>query len=234
MSEKRLVLHCEEVKKTYREGPIESIVLRGVHLKVFAKEKVAIVGESGAGKSTLLHMLGGLDQPTSGSISVDGMAFSSLSEKKRSLLRNQKLGFVYQLHHLLPEFTVLENVCMPLLFQSISLQEVEERGKTLLKKVGLEKRMLHKLGEISGGERQRTAIARALVTNPVCLLADEPTGNLDHRTAQTVYDTMLEVQQTSETSLIIVTHDLNLAKRMDRILLLEEGILREVDSTYGS
>ena len=234
MSEKRLVLHCEEVKKTYREGPIESIVLRGVHLIVFAKEKVAIVGESGAGKSTLLHMLGGLDQPTSGSISVDGMAFSSLSEKKRSLLRNQKLGFVYQLHHLLPEFTVLENVCMPLLFQSISLQEVEERGKTLLKKVGLEKRMLHKLGEISGGERQRTAIARALVTNPVCLLADEPTGNLDHRTAQTVYDTMLEVQQTSETSLIIVTHDLNLAKRMDRILLLEEGILREVDSTYGS
>jgi lipoprotein-releasing system ATP-binding protein len=221
------VLVCDGVKKTYHEGKLNVPVLHGVHLAVQPGEQIAIVGESGAGKSTLLHMLGGLDKPTSGVVRVDGVDINRLSENKRSLLRNQKLGFVYQLHHLLPEFTVLENVCMPLLFQTMPIEQVRETAIELLKRVGLEKRMLHKLGEISGGERQRTAIARALVTGPVCLLADEPTGNLDHKTAEKVYQTMLEMNRASNTSLIIVTHDLALAKRMDRQLVLEDGVLKE-------
>ncbi len=218
-------LKCDKVKKTYVDGKLQVPVLLGVDLDIAPKEQVAIVGTSGSGKSTLLHMLGGLDKPTSGSIFVDGIDMQHLSEKKLSKLRNEKLGFVYQMHHLLPEFSVLENVCMPLLFQALSIEAVQQKALALLEKVGLSHRVTHKLGEISGGERQRTAIARGLVTDPVCLLADEPTGNLDRQTAEQVYQTMLEINRHMNTSLVIVTHDMALANRMDRILMLTEGRL---------
>lgn len=215
---KHNVLECKHLSKTYRDGKILVDVFKDINLTIAPGEQVAIVGPSGSGKSTLLHLLGGLDKPTQGEVYIDGVNFFDLSEKKRSQLRNEKLGFIYQLHHLLPEFSVLENVCLPLLLQKKSISDATSQAEDLLVKVGLGERLQHKISELSGGERQRTAIARALVTAPLCLLADEPTGNLDQQTASRVYETMLELNKNIGTSLVIVTHDLQLAERMDRII----------------
>lgn len=222
------ILQCTQLFKTYKEGKFNTEVLKGIDLTVKAGEQIAIIGASGSGKSTLLHLLGGLDKPSSGEVLLDGVNLYKLSETKRCRLRNKSLGFVYQLHHLLPEFTVFENVCMPLMLSKMPINEIHDRANDVLKRVGLSHRLQHKLGEISGGERQRTAIARALVSNPLCVLADEPTGNLDNKTADTVYELMLELNQVYKTSFIIVTHDHKLAERMDRILSLEDGALRTV------
>lgn len=219
------VLECRNLTKTFHDGNLYVEVLQNINFAVAAGERIAIVGPSGAGKSTLLHILGGLDQPTKGQVLISDYDMASVSDAERSRLRNQYLGFVYQFHHLLPEFTVLENVCIPLLLRKTKPHIAKEQALHLLTKVGLEKRQHHKIGEISGGERQRTAIIRALVTNPLCVLADEPTGNLDNRTAERVYQMMLELNKELNTSLIIVTHDLHLAAKMDRVLHLEGGSL---------
>jgi lipoprotein-releasing system ATP-binding protein len=221
------VLQCENLSKTFHDGALYVEVLRKVELKILPSERIAIVGASGSGKSTLLHLLGGLDTPTSGKIHISGKEMTLMSDAERSKIRNQFLGFIYQFHHLLPEFTVLENVCMPLLLRNISPRDAEEKAHQLLKRVGLAKRTEHRLSELSGGERQRTAIARALVTDPICVLADEPTGNLDGRTASYVYELMLELNESLGTSFIIATHDLKLAARMQRTLTLENGALYE-------
>jgi lipoprotein-releasing system ATP-binding protein len=219
------VVVCQNLRKTFHDGSSHIDVLQDISFSVARGERVAIVGSSGAGKSTLLHIVGGLDKATSGTVFIAGRDMVQLSDAERSRLRNQALGFVYQFHHLLPEFTVLENVCIPLLLRNMSPELAKEKGLALLEKVGLLPRQKHKLGELSGGERQRTAIVRALITEPLCVLADEPTGNLDSRTAERVYQSMLELNQELQTSLVIVTHDLNLAAKMDRILLLENGSL---------
>ncbi|MBB71334.1 MAG: lipoprotein-releasing system ATP-binding protein LolD [Legionellales bacterium] len=220
-------LQCQHIAKTYHDGKLEVPVLNDVDFAVKPGEQLAIVGASGEGKSTLLHVLGGLDKPSKGSVLVDGVDVNRLSEKKRCRFRNQKLGFVYQLHHLLFEFSVLENVAMPVLLGQGDVSAAIEAATQVLDKVGLSHRLEHKISEISGGERQRAAIARALVNNPSCVLADEPTGNLDHRTADKVYDTFLELNREYNTSIIIVTHDPRLAQRMDRVLILEGGTLIE-------
>lgn len=220
------VLVGQELGKTFHDGSIYVEVFRRVDFTVYPGETVAIVGSSGAGKSTLLHILGGLDLPTKGKVYIAGKNLTELNDVQRSQIRNQNLGFVYQFHHLLPEFSVLENVCIPLLLQNVKPSIAKERAMPLLIKAGLEKRRNHKLGELSGGERQRTAIIRALVTNPLCVLADEPTGNLDGRTSEKVYQMMLELNQELKTSLIIVTHDLHLAGKMNRVLHLENGELQ--------
>jgi lipoprotein-releasing system ATP-binding protein len=219
------VLQCENLTKTFHDGALYVEVLRKVELQIKPAERVAIVGVSGSGKSTLLHLVGGLDVPTAGKIYIAGKDVTQLSDAERSQMRNRYLGFIYQFHHLLPEFTVLENVCIPLLLRNMSSAQATEKANNLLTRVGLAKRTQHKLGELSGGERQRTAIARALVTDPVCILADEPTGNLDQRTAQQVYELMLELNELLGTSIVVVTHDLKLAEKMQRVLTLENGVL---------
>lgn len=222
----RPVLRCRNLKKSFTEGGMNVEVLRGIDFEVMPGERIAIIGSSGEGKSTLLHLLGGLDSATSGEVYILGEEMMQLSEKQRSELRNRALGFVYQFHHLLAEFTALENVAMPLLIRGVTPSAASKRAALLLDKVGLEARKLHKPGEMSGGERQRAAVARALVTEPKCVLADEPTGNLDRKNADHIYGLMLELNRELNTSFVVVTHEVALAQRMDRMLQLEEGGLR--------
>ncbi len=223
-----LVVKCDDLKQSYHQGGLNVDVLQGVNLEVEQGSCIAITGASGSGKSTLLHLLGGLDEPTSGEVVIAGESFSKMSEKSRGVLRNRALGFVYQFHHLLPEFTALENVAMPLLVRKMDSDEASSKANNILDKVGLGKRMQHKPGELSGGERQRAAIARALVTEPRCILADEPTGNLDEQTAEQVFDLMIELNRQYSVSLIMVTHNMALAGRMDTVKRLHEGVLMPV------
>ncbi len=224
MSSNRII-ECQNLTKTYKEGPLPVEVLKGISLSVAEGEQIAIVGASGSGKSTLLHLLGGLDVPTAGDIYVDGLNMSELDDNARGSLRNRTLGFVYQFHHLLMEFTALENVAMPLLVRGDAVASAKQAAFEILEKVGLKHRIEHKPAELSGGERQRAAIARALVSNPKCVMADEPTGNLDHKTAMSVYELMLELNNEFKTSFLVVTHDLQFAEGMERTLQLQDGFL---------
>jgi lipoprotein-releasing system ATP-binding protein len=217
------IIKCQSLCKTY--SGLDVAVLNGIDLNINSGEQIAIVGESGSGKSTLLHLLGGLDAPTSGVVELSGRMLSQLSETEKGLLRNQTLGFVYQFHHLLPEFTAIENVAMPLLIGRMPREQALIQAAEMLTKVGLAHRLEHMPGELSGGERQRAALARALVTQPECILADEPTGNLDRVTAHQVFDLLLEINKAQNTSLVVVTHDLGLAAKMQRQYRLEDGKL---------
>lgn len=220
-----IILNCQDVVKTFDDGPLHVEVLKQIDLTLLRGEQIAIVGASGSGKTTLLHILGGLEKPTSGQVFVEGEALESLPDSKIARLRNQSLGYIYQFHHLLPEFTALENVAMPALLGGLSVKAAEEKARALLSKVDLSHREQHKLAQLSGGERQRTAIARALVNDPACVLADEPTGNLDGATAEKVYETLLELNRELQTSIVLVTHDLSLARRMDKVYRIEAGQL---------
>ncbi len=223
-----LVIEAQGLGKTYAEGKLRTPVFDGLDLQVRTGETVAILGASGAGKSTLLHLLGGLDTPTAGEVLVTGQKMSALSDAQRGALRNRALGFIYQFHHLLPEFTALENVMLPVLLAGVPVAQASAQARALLDSVGLSHRIEHKPGELSGGERQRAAVARALVNRPACVLGDEPTGNLDEKTAATVFELMLELNREQRTSLVLVTHDRRLARRLDRVLELHEGRLREL------
>jgi len=221
------VLEAREVQKSFTQGPVTLQVLQGVMLAVDAGERIAIVGASGSGKTTLLQILGGLDRPTTGQVLVDGQDIHELREDARGMLRNRALGFVYQFHHLLPEFSALENVAMPLLVRRTAVAEAKDRAGEILERVGLGQRLTHRPYQLSGGERQRAAVARALVTEPKIILADEPTGNLDGANAESVFELMLELNRERGTSLVVVTHDLRLANRMERIYEIEGGRLTE-------
>ena len=222
---KSIAIECKNISKQFADGELKTNVLSDVNLSVQKGDRIAIIGSSGSGKSTLLHLLGGLDKPTSGSIKVHGQDINRLSVKTLSQLRNQSLGFVYQFHHLLPEFSAIENVAIPLIIGGTKPKKAEQQAKDLLIKVGLSHRLVHKPSELSGGERQRAALARALITQPDCLLADEPTGNLDHRTAQGIFDLILELNESLGTALVIVTHDIELASQMGKMLTLKDGRL---------
>jgi lipoprotein-releasing system ATP-binding protein len=227
MTENSAVVSCEQLEKTYSQGPQLVQVLKGVNLQVGRGERIAIVGSSGSGKTTLLNLLGGLDLPTSGRVTIAGKDLAQVDETERGLLRNKHLGFVYQFHHLLGEFSALENVCMPLLIARLPMVEAAERARTMLDKVGLDARIEHKPSELSGGERQRVAIARALITEPNCVLLDEPTGNLDRNTAAEIHALMNDLNEKLEISFIVVTHDELLASSMERKFLLADGLLNE-------
>ena len=221
------IISCNNLRKSYFQAKLEVPVLMGINLHIKAGESLAIVGISGSGKSTLLHLLGGLDAPTTGDIRIMGQSIAAINEEERCRLRNQSLGFIYQFHHLLPEFSALENVAMPLLIRRMNSKESYDRAAEMLNQVGLNHRMSHTPGELSGGERQRAAIARALVTKPACILADEPTGNLDRHTAGEVFQLMLDLNHDAGASLIIVTHDPFLSKQAERTLKLVDGMLIE-------
>lgn len=222
------IIYSRGLVKSYHDGQTSVDVLRGIDFEVPKGARIAIVGPSGSGKSTFLHLLGGLDKPTAGDIFILEKNWQKLSEKKRCQLRNQHLGFVYQFHHLLPEFTALENVAMPLLIAGSSVEEADDKAQQILRQVGLQQRLQHKPAQLSGGERQRVAIARALVHQPHCVFADEPTGNLDQATAANVFDLMLDLNSHLQTALVIVTHDKQLARRMDHIFTLQDGNLLEL------
>ena len=224
-----IVLEARGVRKSFHQGPREVRVLENINMTLAAGESLAVVGSSGAGKSTLLHILGGLDRPDAGEVFIDGASMWGLKAAERSNVRNHSLGFVYQFHHLLPEFSAMENVAMPLLIRGLSIESARDKAINLLNRVGLAERLTHKPGELSGGERQRAAVARALVGNPRVILGDEPTGNLDERTADHVYGLMLELNQELKTSLLLVTHSKKLAARMDRQLELRMGCLQELE-----
>lgn len=225
LASKQAVLSCQALNKTYTEGPQDVQVLADINFEIFPGDRIAIIGSSGSGKTTLLNMLGGLDLPTSGRVKLAGKDYAQLNQKQRGQLRNQHLGFVYQFHHLLAEFTALENAAMPLLIAGKSMPEAKAQALKLLEKVNMAKRAEHKPAELSGGERQRVALARALVTNPSCVLLDEPTGNLDQETAAQVQELIKELAENSGTAFVIVTHDTELANQQNRVLRLNKGQL---------
>lgn len=220
-----IILQCQKVTKRYQQGDLDVDVLKGVDLTIEKGERVAIMGASGSGKSTLLHLLGGLEKSSSGEVVLDGENLNSISARKLSKLRNRSLGFIYQFHHLLGEFTILENVAMPLLIAGQTVKQARVQAIELLGRVGLGHRVEHKPGELSGGERQRAAVARALINRPKCVLADEPTGNLDSKTAEQIYQLMLELNQELQVSFLVVTHDVELAQRMDKVLHMQDGLI---------
>jgi lipoprotein-releasing system ATP-binding protein len=221
----KIILQCQQLSKRFTQGGLDVEVLKGIDLSVAEGQRIAIMGASGSGKSTLLHLLGGLDNPTSGKVMLDGVDLNKVSQTKLGVLRNRSLGFIYQFHHFLGEITVLETVAMPLLIGGNSVKQAKQSGLKLLKRVGLAHRVDHKPGEISGGERQRAAVARALINQPKCILADEPTGNLDSKTAEQVYQLMLELNAELKVSFLVVTHDADLAARMDTVFYMENGLI---------